>query len=408
MLHLRGKIMMAQSGGPTAVINSSICGVIQEAAQHDDVFEGVYGAIDGIMGVLHENMIDLKKETPETVENLRRTPSSALGSCRRKLDDTDMERILDVFKAHNIRYFLYNGGNDSMDTANKISQLATDAGYEMRVIGVPKTVDNDLVETDHCPGFGSAARWVSIAMRDMGRDTASGASTTTSIAVLEVMGRDSGWLTGATILAKQRPDDAPHLIYLPEIAFNMDQFLNDVQNVHDRLGHVLIAVSEGIRDKAGNILTKSSMKDAFGHVQLGGVGTFLAQTITDKLHIKARANVPGTLQRASILGAAAPDLEEAYLVGKMAVQYALEGQSGYMVSLVRTSDDPYVCTTGLSPLNKIANAKKLVTEDFINAEGNSVTDKFIRYVSPLVGELLPGYMRFQKHPVSKLLDTYTR
>jgi 6-phosphofructokinase 1 len=372
------------------------------------VFEGVYGAVDGIMGVLHENMIDLTKESIETVENLRRTPSSALGSCRRKLDDADMERILDVFKAHNIRYFLYNGGNDSMDTANKVSQMAADAGYEMRVIGVPKTVDNDLVETDHCPGFGSAARWAAIAMRDMGRDTASGASTTTSIAVLEVMGRDSGWLTGATVLAKQEPDDAPHLIYLPEVAFDMDKFLNDVQQVHDRLGHVLIAVSEGIRDKAGDILTKSSSTDAFGHVQLGGVGIFLAQAITDQLKIKARANVPGTLQRASILAASQADLEEAYLAGKMAVQYALEEQSGCMVSLVRESDDPYVCTTGLSPLDKIANAKKLVTPDFINAEGNSVNDKFIQYVKPLAGELIPGYMRFQKHPIGKLLDAYTR
>jgi 6-phosphofructokinase 1 len=187
----------------------------------------------------------------------------------------------------------------------------------------------------------------------------------------------------------------------------MDQFLNDVQKVHDRLGHVLIAVSEGIRDKAGDILTKSSSTDAFGHVQLGGVGIFLAQAITDQLNIKARANVPGTLQRASILAASQSDLEEAYLAGKMAVQYALEGHSGYMVSLVRESDEPYVCTTGLSPLDKIANAKKLVTSDFINAEGNSVNEKFIQYVKPLAGELVPGYMRFQKHPIGKLLDAYT-
>ena len=397
---------MAQSGGPTAVINSSICGVIQEAIQHDDVFEGVYGAVDGIMGVLHENMIDLTKESPETVENLRRTPSSALGSCRRKLDDADMERILDVFKAHNIRYFLYNGGNDSMDTANKVSQMAADAGYEMRVIGVPKTVDNDLVETDHCPGFGSAARWAAVAMRDMGRDTASGASTTTSIAVLEVMGRDSGWLTGATVLARQEPDDAPHLIYVPEVPFDTERFLNDVQKVHDRLGHVLIAASEGLRDKNGDIIMKSSVKDAFGHVQLGGVGTFLAQTITEKLQIKARANIPGTLQRASILAASASDLEEAYLVGKMAVQYALQGQSGYMVALIREADDPYVCTTGLSPLSSIANEKKLVTPDLLNAEGNFVNDTFIQYVKPLAGEIIPGYMRFKKHPISRMLDTY--
>lgn len=408
MAQLRGKIIMAQSGGPTAVINSSICGVIQEAVQHDDVFEGVYGALDGIMGVLHENMIDLTKESAETVENLRRTPSSALGSCRRKLDDADMERILEVFKAHNIRYFLYNGGNDSMDTAHKMSQMATASGYEMRVIGVPKTVDNDLVETDHCPGFGSAARWAAISMLDMGRDTASGASTTTSICVLEVMGRDSGWLTGATVLAKQDPDDAPHLIYLPEVAFDMEQFLADVKRIHDRLGYVLISVSEGIRDKEGNLLIKTSMKDAFGHTQLGGVGDMLARTITEQLKIKARANVPGTLQRASILAASQSDLTEAYLAGQMAVKYALEDQTGVMVAFVRKSDEPYVCTTAAVPLEKVANAKKLVTPDYITPEGNFVNEKFISYVKPLVGELLQGYMKFTRYPIGKLVEPYTR
>jgi 6-phosphofructokinase 1 len=293
-----------------------------------------------------------------------------------------------------------------MDTANKISKMATDSGYNMCVLGIPKTVDNDLVGTDHCPGFGSVARWVAIAMRDMGRDTKSGASTTTSIAILEAMGRDSGWITGATALAKEAEDDAPHLIYLPEIAFDMDKFLDDVQRVHDRLGHVLIAVSEGIRDKEGNILTKSSMKDAFGHVQLGGVGNYLAQTIINRLKIKARANVPGTLQRASILGASQSDLHEAYLVGQMAVKYAVEGKNGYMVSLVRESDEPYSCTTGLTPLESVANAKKIIPADYITAEENFVNEQFIQYVKPLAGELLPDYTRFKKYPVGKLLEEY--
>jgi len=407
MATLRGKLVMAQSGGPTAVINSSICGVIQEAVKHA-ALEGVYGAIDGIMGILHEQMIDLKKEAPDIVTLLRQTPSSALGSCRKKLDTKDLERILSVLKAHDIRYFFYNGGNDSMDTANKISQMATASGYEMRVLGIPKTVDNDLVETDHCPGFGSAARWVALAMRDMGRDTASGASTTTSVNILEAMGRDSGYLTGATALAREDEDDAPHLIYLPEVAFDMDQFLNDVQQVHDRLGYVLIAISEGIRDRDGNLLTTSSMKDAFGHVQLGGVGNYLAQMVTDRLKIKARANVPGTLQRASVPLASASDLDEAYLVGKMAVTYAIEGQTGVMVSLVRTSDDPYICTTGSVPLDKVANAKKMVSPEYITPDGNFVTEQFIRYVKPLVGELQPKYMRFRKHAVPQLLEKYQR
>lgn len=405
MAGLRGKLVMAQSGGPTAVINSSICGVIQEALQHDE-FDGVYGAINGIMGVLHENLIDLAKETPETIEHLRRTPSSALGSCRRKLDQADLERILAVFKAHNIRYFFYNGGNDSMDTADKISRMATEFGYEMRVMGIPKTVDNDLVETDHCPGFGSVARWMAIAMRDAGRDTEAIANTSTAIKIIEAMGRDSGWITGATVLAKQDPDDAPQLIYLPEVEFDMDTFLNDVQKVYDRLGHVLIAVSEGIRGKNGEILVKSDSVDAFGHVQLEGVGDYLANVIKKQLGIKARCDKPGTVQRVSILGASQSDLQEAYLVGQMAVKYAVEGHSGQMVALVREADEPYCCITGTVPLEKVANAKKIIPPDYITSEGNFVTDKFIRYVKPLAGELLPDYMRFQKHFVGKQLDEY--
>lgn len=407
MAGLRGKLVMAQSGGPTAVINSSICGVIQEALKHREI-EGVYGAINGIMGVLHENLIDLAKESPGTVEQLRRTPSSALGSCRRKLDQADLERVLAVFKAHNIRYFFYNGGNDSMDTAHKISQMANAAGYEMRVIGIPKTVDNDLVETDHCPGFGSVARWMAIAMRDAGRDTEAIANTSTAIKIIEAMGRDSGWITGATALAKQDPDDAPQLIYLPEVTFEMDKFLNDVQKVYDRLGHVLIAVSEGVRDKDGKILVKSDSVDAFGHVQLEGVGDYLANVIKKKLGIKARCDKPGTIQRVSILGASQSDLQEAYLAGQKAVQYAVKGHNGSMVALVRESDEPYVCTTGMVPLEKVANANKVIPADYISSDGNFVNDKFLTYVKPLAGELLPDYMRFQKHVVSKQLGAYQR
>lgn len=402
----RGKLVMAQSGGPTAVINSSICGVIQEAVRQD-AFDGVYGAVNGIMGILHENLLDLQKESPRTVELLRHTPSSALGSCRRKLDATDLERVLEVFKAHDIRYFFYNGGNDSMDTAQKISQMAQESGYDMHVLGIPKTVDNDLVKTDHCPGFGSVARWLAIAMRDAGRDTEAIANTSTAIKIIEAMGRDSGWIAGATALARERPDDAPQLIYLPEVPFDLDGFLDDVQRVYDRLGYVLITVSEGIRDKDGTLIAKSSSVDAFGHAQLGGVGDYLARVIMDTLGIKARADKPGTIQRVSMLGASRSDLEEAYLVGQMAVHYALEGQSGSMVALVRESDQPYSCTTGLVPLEQVANAKKVVPGEYIAPEGNFVSEPFIRYVSPLAGQLLPDeYMRFQRFPVEKHLDAY--
>lgn len=409
MATLRGKLVVAQSGGPTPVFNNSACGVIQEALKHDDAFDDVYGAVNGVMGILHENLIDLRKEKPAIIEGLRKTPATALGTCRRKLNEQDMERILAVFKAHNIRYFFYNGGNDSMDTANKISQMAAAANYEMRVFGIPKTVDNDLVETDHCPGFGSAARFMALSTRDAGRDTESGALTTTPVCVMEAMGRDAGWLTASAAIGRQDEKDAPHLIYLPEVPFTIEKFLNDVQQVYDRLKFVVIAASEGIRTPDGNLLMKSSSLDAFGHVQLGGVGDFLAKLVTEKLKIKARANIAGTIQRSLISASSPIDLEEAYLVGKMGVKYALEGHSGYMVALVRESDAPYRCVTGLAPLDKVANAAKSIPADMIAPNGTDMNDSFLRYVTPLVGELLvSNYVRLEKHAVAKLLGTYQR
>ena len=409
MAALRGKLIVAQSGGPTPVFNNSACGVIQEALRHEDVFDEMYGAVNGVMGILHEQLIDLRKETPATIAGLRKTPATALGTCRRKLNEQDMERILAVFEAHNIRYFFYNGGNDSMDTANKISQMAAAANYEMRVIGIPKTVDNDLVETDHCPGFGSAARFMALATRDVGRDTEAGALTTTAVTIMEAMGRDVGWLTASSAIGRRDERDAPHLIYLPETPFTIEKFLNDVQRVYDRLGFVVVAASEGIRDSDGKLLLTSSSVDAFGHAQLGGVGEFLANVVADKLKIKTRSNIAGTIQRAMISAASPPDLEEAYLVGKMGVKYALEGQTGMMVSLIRQSDAPYACVTGLAPLNKVANAVKAIPADDITPDGNDVNEKFLRYVTPLVGELgVSDYVRLEKHPVEKLLAPYQR
>ena len=409
MATLRGKLIVAQSGGPTPVFNNSARGVIQEALRHESVFDAVYGAVNGVMGILNEHLIDLRRETPETIAGLRNTPASALGTCRRKLNAQDMERILAVFKAHGIRYFFYNGGNDSMDTANKISRMAADANYEMRVIGIPKTVDNDLVETDHCPGFGSAARFMALATRDVGRDTEAGALTTTPVTIMEAMGRDVGWLTGGAAVGRRDERDAPHLVYLPEIPFTVEKFLNDAQRVYDRLGFVVAAVSEGIRDAEGKLLLKSSSVDAFGHSQLGGVGEFLANVVADKLKLKARANIAGTIQRALLSAASPSDLEEAYLVGKMGVTYALEGHTGVMVSLIRASDAPYACATGIAPLQKVANAVKTVPADFITADGNDVSEKFLRYVAPLVGELgVSEYVRLEKHAVGKLLAPYQR
>ena len=409
MAALRGKLIVAQSGGPTPVFNNSACGMIQEALRHEDVFDEMYGAVNGVMGILHEQLIDLRKETPATIAGLRKTPATALGTCRRKLNEQDMERILAVFKAHNIRYFFYNGGNDSMDTANKISQMAAAANYEMRVIGIPKTVDNDLVETDHCPGFGSAARFMALATRDVGRDTEAGALTTTAVTIMEAMGRDVGWLTASSAIGRRDERDAPHLIYLPETPFTIEKFLNDVQRVYDRLGFVVVAASEGIRDSAGKLLLTSSSVDAFGHAQLGGVGEFLANVVADKLKIKTRSNIAGTIQRAMISAASPSDLEEAYLVGKMGVKYALEGQTGMMVSLIRQSDAPYAFFTFFFPLSKVANAVKAIPADDITPDGNDVNEKFLRYVTPLVGELgVSDYVRLEKHPVEKLLAPYQR
>ncbi len=407
MAVLTGKLVIAQSGGPTAVFNNSACGVIQEALKHDNVFDAVYGAANGIMGILNENFIDLRKEPSAAIEGMRMTPASTLGTCRRKLDIADLERILDVLKAHNIRYFFYNGGNDSMDTANKVSKMAADSGYELRAFGIPKTVDNDLVETDHTPGFGSAARMMALATRDAGRDSESGALTTTSILVQEVMGRDAGWLTAATAVGRHDERDAPHLLYLPERPLTIEKILDDVQQVHDRLGFVVIALSEGVRDANGALLMTSSSLDAFGHTQLGGVGDFLAKTIQQELGIKARANIPGTIQRSFIASASSVDLAEAYMVGQMGVRYALEGHSGYMVSLVRESGPPYSCSTGLAPLEKVANFAKALPDEYIREDGCGVTQQFLDYVAPLLGDPLPIYPRFTRHFVPKLLDAYT-
>ncbi len=403
MNSLKGNCIIAQSGGPTAVINSSIAGAIHECIKHSQI-KGIYGAINGILGVLNENLVDLRKEDAVQIDRLRKTPSSALGSCRHKLKEEDLYKILDVFKRYNIRYFFCAGGNDSMDTANKVSKLAQKEGYELMVMGIPKTVDNDLPVTDHCPGYGSVARWLAISVRDAGLDTEA-IYTSDTVKIIETMGRNAGWITASTVMAKERESDAPNLIYLPERPFDNAQFLQDVDRVYKKLGHVVITVCEGLKNKEGEYITASKRgvdTDGFGHKQLGGVGDYLCDLIAANLRIKARVDKPGTIQRVSSLCASKTDLKEAYLVGRVAVRKAVSGLTDMMVTLVRSDTKEYRCFTGLTPLENIANKEKKVPDNFINGEGNFVTEEFIDYVKPLIGGTLPAHARLKKCMVPKL------
>ncbi|MHB1355447.1 MAG: 6-phosphofructokinase [Anaerolineae bacterium] len=396
----KGNLVVGQSGGPTAVINNSLVGVIHEALGHKEI-QGIYGMVHGIQGLLHEELMDLRQETPETLMTLRDTPASALGTVRYKVKDSDYERLLQVFIAYNVRYFFYIGGNDSMDTTNKISQLAQAKGYELHAIGVPKTVDNDLVETDHCPGFGSAARFVATAIRDTGYDTLS-MGDSSPIKLMEIMGRNAGWLTAASALAHETPDDPPHLIYLPERGVSVDQIVSDVEAVYKRLGYCVVAVSEGAQDDKGNDLGSAPGDvDAFGHKLKGGVVEFLNQTIKDRLKLRTRYDKPGYLQRSFASHQSPVDREEAYQVGRQAVRAAIDGLTGQMVTILREPGTVYAATYSLAPLDQIANKEHIVPAEYINAAGNGVTEDYIRYTRPLIGGPLTPYARLAGHRVTK-------
>ena len=403
MAGLKGKLLVAQSGGPTAVINASLAGVVAGGLAHPDAITDVYGALHGIEGVLGEELIDFRRETRRTLDLLRRTPSSALGSCRHKLTDSEYDRILDVFRAHDIRYFCYIGGNDSMDTADRVQRLARESGYELRAMGVPKTVDNDLAFTDHCPGYGSVARWIAIATRDIGLDTEA-IGVVDRVKVIECMGRNAGWITAAAALARDHTDAAPHLIYLPERPIEMSAMLADVGKVVDRLGYCVIAVCEGARGADGQPLAESTSAidvDAFGHAQRGGAADSLCRMISSNLQVKARFDKPGTVQRVAGLHASPVDQDEAFMAGEMAVTYALEGTAGKMVTLERVGDAPYRCQTGLADLDRVANAEKLMPDEFIGPAGNDVTEAFLQYARPLIGEDLPPYAYLAKGLVER-------
>jgi 6-phosphofructokinase 1 len=400
-------LLVAQSGGPTAVINSSLCGVVVEAMRQQRV-GGIYGAINGILGVLREELVDLREEASLSIWKLRGTPSAALGSCRHKLRQEDFNRVMEVLAAHDVGYFIYAGGNDSMDTAHKVAMLAAEKKYDLKVMGVPKTVDNDLLITDHCPGYGSAARFNALAARDSSLDTEA-IYTADTVKIIETMGRDTGWITASTALARENQDDGPHLIYLPERPFVAEEFLEHVQSIYKRLGRVVICVCEGLRDESGEFFTASKRAvdtDTFGHKQLGGVGDYLVHLVASKLKIKARYDKPGTIQRVSGLCLSQVDMEEAYRVGQVAVSKAIEGESDRMITLVRKESGEYQCETGLVDLEKVALGRKPVPDVFINKESNFVTPEFLEYVRPLIGEPLPQYTRLRKRMIKKSLPPY--
>jgi 6-phosphofructokinase 1 len=418
MSKIKGRAVVAQSGGPTAVINASAAGVIQTALKHSNVFTGVYGALNGILGVLNEELFDLAAEDTAEIDRLRRTPSSALGSCRHKLkslekDRADYQRVLEVFKAHDVRYFFYIGGNDSMDTAAKLGKLAREIDYEMIAMGVPKTIDNDLAFTDHCPGYGSVAKFNATSVMEAGLDTAA-LYTHDTCTVQEIMGRNAGWITAACGLARRRPQDAPHIILLPEVPFVVEKFIADVKESLRLYKQCFIACGEGVKTADGKYLGEaggSFAKDAFGHTQLGGAADTVRAIVEGQAGVKCRVNRAGTAQRVAGHFASKTDIGEAYMAGAAAVKAAMKGISGMMVTLERHEDGgKYGCTTGLVELEKVANAEKPVPPEFIGADGISVTDAFKRYLAPLVaGEAkidigedgLPIYARLKRELVAK-------
>lgn len=392
-----GNAFYAQSGGVTAVINATACGLIQAARQHPEKIGKVYAGRDGIIGALTENLIDTSYESDADIARLRHTPGGAFGSCRYKLKGMDQhraqyERLIEVFKAHDIRYFFYNGGNDSMDTAWKVSQIAEKLGYPVVCVGIPKTVDNDLPITDSCPGFGSVAKYVATSIREAGFDVASMAKTSTKIFVMEVMGRHAGWITAACGLAAEAQGDAPQILLFPEIPFDEAAFLARVQSSVDQYGYCAIAVSEGLLDKTGKLMAEQGGKDAFGHAQLGGVGQVIAQLVKDKLGHKYHWALADYLQRSARHIASATDVEQAYALGQAAVSLAIEGRNAVMPTLKRLSDAPFRWEIGVADLKDVANVERKMPRDFISADGFHITDQCRAYLSPLIaGEDYPPY-----------------
>ncbi len=387
----------AQSGGVTAVINATACGVIETARRRGDRIGAVFAGRDGILGALHEDLIDTSQESEATIAALRHTPAGAFGSARYKLKGFDesraeYERLVEVFRAHDIGYFFYNGGGDSQDTAYKVSQMGDAMGFPITAIGIPKTVDNDLPLTDTCPGFGSAAKYLAVSTREAGLDVASMATTSTKVFVLEVMGRHAGWLAAAAGLAAEQDDDAPHVILLPEVTFDRERFLAQVDAAVKQHGYCTVVVSEGVRDTEGSFLSEAGGTDAFGNTQLGGVAPTIAAMVRDGLGYKYHWAVADYLQRSARHIASATDVEQAYAVGRAAVEFALEGRSAVMPIIKRLADDPYEWEVVHAELSEVANVEASLPAHYIRADGFGITEACRRYLRPLIaGEDYPPY-----------------
>ena len=408
----------AQSGGVTAVINASACGVLETARHHSDAIGKVYAGRNGIIGALTEDLIDTSAESEAAIGALKYTPGAAFGSCRYKLASIDQhraqyERLIEVFRAHDIGFFFYNGGGDSQDTAYKVSQVGAALSYPIVCVGVPKTVDNDLPITDCSPGFGSVAKYLATCIREAAFDLVSMSRTSTKVFALEVMGRHAGWMTAACALAAERKGDAPHVLLLPELGFHEDRFLSKVEQAIEQYGYCVIAVSEGIKRPDGDFVSASGIKDAFGHTQLGGVAPVITNLIAAKLGHKCHWAVADYLQRSARHIASQTDVEQAYAVGRAAVEFAIAGRNAVMPAIRRISDSPYRWDIIEAPLSAVANQEKLLPAEFISADGFGITEPARRYLAPLiVGEAfppfkngLPDYVRLQNVAVPKKLAT---
>jgi 6-phosphofructokinase 1 len=412
----RKNAFYAQSGGVTAVINASACGVLETARRRFDEIGKVYAGRNGIIGALTEDMIDTSIESEAAIAALKHTPGAAFGSCRYKLASIDQhraqyERLIEVFQAHDIGFFFYNGGGDSQDTAHKVSQIGAALSYPIVCVGVPKTVDNDLPITDCSPGFGSVAKYLATCIREAAFDLSSMSRTSTKVFALEVMGRHAGWMTAACALAAEREGDAPHILLLPELAFHEERFLNKVQQAVEQYGYCVIAVSEGIKRSNGEFFSASGVKDAFGHTQLGGVAPVITNLVAAKLGHKCHWAVADYLQRSARHIASETDVEQAYAVGRAAVEFAIAGRNAVMPAIRRLSDAPYRWDIIEAPLSAIANQEKLLPREFISADGFGITEPARRYLAPLIiGEAyppfkngLPDYVTLQNVAVPKQL-----
>lgn len=409
-MSLKGNACIGQSGGPSIVINASLVGAVQ-AAEKSELVERFFGAANGVSGVMNERMFDLFREDDDVLKAMRYTPSAGLGTCRIKVNEADVARCMDVFKAHNIRYFFYNGGNDSQLTCHQISELAKQSDWEMRVVGIPKTIDNDLVVTDNCPGFASAARYAAAAVQFAARD----AMAFGQAEIVEVMGRHAGWLTGATAVGRKEDWMAPHLVYLPEVKVDPDKFLADCAACYKEYGYLVVAVSEGFTFAESDLATTSDKVDEFGHARLGGVAEALGKMVEDAIGTRVRTDKLGNLQRCFAYCMSDVDNEQAYAAGYAAGERALSGETDIMTTIVRRNDEPYEWEIGTTSLMSVADQTKLVPAEWINADQNGVTEEFVQYVAPLLGRTpaavpmdIPTYPVFQKHFIEPKLAKYER